>query len=419
MTKISSETAKRIVAAFLALAINMFLFSPALAEDSVDLQTRIGQKNLELDAIKTQIGETQEKLDVLGNQSDTLERQLSSIDYELNQINLGIRSSEVSIEKLGLEIDALDARLVTTKSEIGDKRGAIAELIRELNETDRQGMLFQVLQGKSLADTILELKTIQDFQDSLSVNVAELNDLVGQIDSNIRESVEKKNELKVEQQTLLARQDIAKDTRAGRQELLNATKNQEKIYQSQLAKLEAQRAATEKEIGEYEESLRVKINPAALPVKRSGVLQFPVPGGTITQGYGRTSFAIRTYSDQWHNGIDIGRYLGAQIVAAEDGEVVAVGNQDLYCPKVGYGNYIVIRHDNNLVTLYGHLSRYVVQKGQRVSRGQLIGYMGKTGWSTGPHLHFTVFSAATYILRASKYCGPFPVGGDINPLSYL
>jgi len=68
-----------------------------------------------------------------------------------------------------------------------------------------------------------------------------------------------------------------------------------------------------------------------------------------------------------------------------------------------------------LTTLYGHLSRIVVQKGDFVKRGQVIGYSGQTGYATGPHLHFTVYAKTTFYMGPSKVCGPMPYGGDLNP----
>lgn len=98
-------------------------------------------------------------------------------------------------------------------------------------------------------------------------------------------------------------------------------------------------------------------------------------GGRLTQGFWLPA----------HPAIDIGTYKGAPVVAADDG-VVAVAGWSTY----GYGNYIVIRHYDGFETLYAHLSRIDVAAGEAVGRGQLIGAVGSTGRSTGPHLHFEV-----------------------------
>lgn len=83
-----------------------------------------------------------------------------------------------------------------------------------------------------------------------------------------------------------------------------------------------------------------------------------------------------------HAGVDFGAGPGTPIVAADNGTVVSAGWTG------GYGNAVIIDHGGGVATLYGHQSRLAVRSGARVSRGQVIGYVGSTGMSTGPHLHF-------------------------------
>ncbi|MEK9173363.1 MAG: M23 family metallopeptidase, partial [Patescibacteria group bacterium] len=122
--------------------------------------------------------------------------------------------------------------------------------------------------------------------------------------------------------------------------------------------------------------------------------------------------------------------IGTPILAAGDGIVINVTDQDQYrgCRGGAYGKLIVIKHKNGLTTLYAHLSRFIVSIGQEVKEGEVIGYMGKSGWATGPHLHFTVFANNTLTparagfpegTKASRVCGPMPVGGDLDPEQYL
>ncbi len=100
--------------------------------------------------------------------------------------------------------------------------------------------------------------------------------------------------------------------------------------------------------------------------------------------------AIRTQGVHGHNGVDYGAPVGTPIIAAADGEVMIsrIGWNG------GYGTYIVIRHANGTQTLYAHMSQLNVNPGERVVKGQVIGKMGNTGQSTGPHLHFEVRGAA-------------------------
>lgn len=100
--------------------------------------------------------------------------------------------------------------------------------------------------------------------------------------------------------------------------------------------------------------------------------------GKLTSPYG-----WRARFGRMHRGVDLNLHVGDSVVSAFDGKVRLVKYE-----ANGYGNYVVVRHDNGLETVYGHLSRALVKPGQRVRAGQLIAKGGNTGRSTGPHLHF-------------------------------
>jgi len=103
----------------------------------------------------------------------------------------------------------------------------------------------------------------------------------------------------------------------------------------------------------------------------------------LTSAFGNRISPI-TGKEKFHNGIDLAAPLNSPVFACLSGTVSAAGSDDIY------GNYVIINHDNNLQSLYAHLSRYVVQKGSLVAGGSVIGYVGVTGLTTGPHLHFEV-----------------------------
>jgi murein DD-endopeptidase MepM/ murein hydrolase activator NlpD len=113
---------------------------------------------------------------------------------------------------------------------------------------------------------------------------------------------------------------------------------------------------------------------------------WPLKGarGNITNdfGFSRNPFTGGAYV---HKGIDIAWGYGTPIVATANGKVLRTGVDNL-----GLGNFVVLRHDYGFHTRYGHLDRWIVQVGQEVRRGQIIGYMGNSGLSTGPHLHYEV-----------------------------
>lgn len=113
---------------------------------------------------------------------------------------------------------------------------------------------------------------------------------------------------------------------------------------------------------------------------QNGYYDNPLPGGILTQGI-----------HGW-NAVDIGASRGTQILAAAAGTVIIAKNNGAW--NGGYGNYVVITHENGTQTLYAHMSHPAVSNGGSVTKGEVIGYVGMTGETTGPHLHFEVRGAA-------------------------
>jgi murein DD-endopeptidase MepM/ murein hydrolase activator NlpD len=124
-----------------------------------------------------------------------------------------------------------------------------------------------------------------------------------------------------------------------------------------------------------------------------GAIGRPV-AGPITSGFGSRRHPVLGYR-RMHSGIDFGASYGSPIYAVTDGRVAYSGR------KGGYGNFVQINHGGGLATGYGHMSRIAARSGQAVRRGQIIGYVGSTGLSTGPHLHYELYRS----------------GHAINPLS--
>ncbi len=137
---------------------------------------------------------------------------------------------------------------------------------------------------------------------------------------------------------------------------------------------------------------------ASAPVTGTGSWSWPCPGCYyITSRFGNRYHPI---FNEWryHSGLDIGAGYGSGVTAADSGTVIMASVNG------GYGNCVMIDHGNGYYTLYGHLSGYAVSNGQSVSKGQTIGYVGDTGWATGPHLHFEVRSGSTK-LDPETTCG--------------
>lgn len=126
-------------------------------------------------------------------------------------------------------------------------------------------------------------------------------------------------------------------------------------------------------------------------------LMVPVKGVHVTSNYGPRVNPI-THRQSNHTGVDFGAGLGTPIRAAANGFVKQANKNDTI-----YGNQLVLGHGHGFQTMYGHMDHFNVKPGQKVHKGQVIGYVGSTGWSTGPHLHFETWRH----------------GNPMNPMKFL
>lgn len=397
--------------------------SAALTRD--ELTSKIQEKAKQLQEIDNQLSSTKKNLESTQSEKKTLQKELQSIQGNINQLNLSIKSDQVQAQKLSLEVDSLGYDIKDIQFSVEDKKTAITGILVELQKNDQlKGNLFAVfLRNDSLADGVSEIQSLHNLQDKLTKDITSLKTLHDAYNEKIKEANSKKDQISFHQQNLESKKLIVNDQKAERQNLLVQTKNKESVFQKQVADLEKLKSDIASEVEALDAILRAKINPSILPPLRSGVLAMPIAGAqkgaSITQDYGATQFAKYGYRGKWHNGVDFRAPLGTPVLAADDGTIAATGNQDLYCYKGAYGRFIVINHENNLTTLYAHLSRIIVKSGDKVKRGEVIGYSGKSGYATGPHLHLTVFAQPTFYMGPSRVCGPMPFGGDLNPTGWL
>lgn len=413
--KNSNSKFKILIFYIVILAFAFLSLNSAFAITPEDLREAINQKSQELQVITNDIKQTQAQLEKVEEEKRTLGRDIKEINYTINQLNLNIRSSEVNIKKLTLELELLDGKRAETEQVILSQKEAISEVLREIQQKDGEDLIYTLLKRNSLADSLLDIQNLEDLQANLSVNVNTLTNLNNDLKATMRETSSTKDELEIENSNFKNRKVIANDKKNEKNTLLSSTKNKESAYQKQLDELENKQAAIGKEMEELETSLRATFDSNVLPSKRSGVLAYPVLNPVVTQEYGATAFAQRAYKTQFHNGIDFKAAIGDPIVTADAGTVLAVGDNG----RTQYGKYVVVKHTNNLATLYAHLSKPVVAKGDYIKVGQIVGYAGNTGYVTGPHLHFTVYWEPSLMFKLFTGAGLVPVGVTVNPGDYL
>ena len=389
-----------------------------------EVENRIKEQNSELEKLNRQLQETQNKLDSARSEKTSLQSELNVIKNSINQLNLSLKTDRLSVEKLTLEIDSLRFDIQDIDGSVETKKISISDLLREMYRNDNINLLTIILRGDTLADSVLEAQALANTTEQLQSDLSYLEDLKTRKVKKVDEVNNKKNEISVRQKNLENKKQIIEDQEGAKETLLANTKNKESVYQKELEELRKKQDDISDLISKFEEELRIKFDVGVLPSKRSGVLEWPVKlktdggVGIITQRQGEIS---KLYRGKPHNGLDIGVPIGTPVLAAESGTVFAVDNNDKSSwQKYQYGKYILNKHDNGLATLYAHLSKQVVTKGQTVKRGDLIGYSGSTGYSTGPHLHLGVYWASSIAMKAvPPALGLVPIGVVVNPEDYL
>lgn len=284
-------------------------------------------------------------------------------------------------------------------------RSELAEL-NELNsqlEVKQQELNNQMKDANERKAEFMEAlnSLTEDYQET-QAELDRLNSEKADVEVNIEEHESAIKEKEAEHDSIVAEIEAAQE--AIRQEKLK--KEEEERKAKEAAKAEAEKAAAE-----AAKNSQPSVQPAAppAPVYSEG-LTWPVPGFySLSSNYG-----YRSFDNSFHKGIDIagGGIQNAPIVAADSGVVVRCNgscthnyskNSSCGCGG-GYGNYVTIAHDDGVYsTLYGHASSICVSTGQHVSKGQVIAYVGTTGYSTGNHCHFEVIKN----------------GSNVNPMSYF
>ena len=406
---------------FVSTGIFVHAQDTATGDNQTNLEDQIQNKNAELEYIKNQIADTQNKLEATQTQKQTLSSQLNRVNSTIKQIDLGIKSSKITVERLDLEVQVLKGDIIKAEDSLATQQIALGEVLREIQQKDNESILYIMIKNQTLSDSLLEVQALKDLYNDAVLKIQELNSTHQYLNNALNKTKRSKQRKQAELATLAYKKVIQQDLQNQKQEFLKQTKNQEQTYNKYIEDLKARQAKILQDIFDIESKLRSGINYADLPKKLPGLLNEPIAKSdyVVTQGYGVTPYSKRFYASGFHNGVDLGAPIGTPIMAPADGVVVAVGNQDKYCPRGAYGRFVVLKHYIGLTTLYGHMSLYTVKTGDTVTKGQIIGYVGNSGLATGPHLHFTIYDTTTFKMGSSRVCGPMPYGGSIDPNNYV
>jgi len=384
----------------------------AQTDENDILREQIKFKEVEIKKLEAEEAAYRQALSEKQSQSNTLKGQISQIETQIKRLRTDLNITKARISKTESNIKLRLSEIRKKESEIEQRESAMAESIRFLARLEKQSILAVILKNNKLSDFLGWTRYLIGFEIGLYNNFKALTQNKIELESLLSEEKNLKEDLNVLKNDTIMKDLLIQNQKKEKDRLFFQTKNQEKEYQKIISQLQVKQAEIQKEIFGLENKLRGEVT--GVPPPRPGALTWPLLG-RITQGYGATvvtGFYNAAY--KFHNGIDIAAYYGAPIRASLDGIVAASGSNGSYA----YGSWLAIRHSNGLTTLYAHFSNKTVSVGENVSQGQLIGYEGSSGFVTGPHLHFTVYSTNTFRTE-KRWFGLLPLGGSVNPLDYL
>jgi len=378
---------------FFAAMICLLSLSFARAALVDDIKQKISTKNTEIEKLEQEIEVYQNEIESLGNQANTFQNSIKMLDTTKRQLEKNIIVTEQKIDSTALTIAKLSIELDQKQTDINRLNEAIAGIMRRVNEADDTTLLEIVLSNDDLSSLLIEMENLQQFHAVAREKLQQLELLREELSDTRTESEDEKDQLVYLRAELSDKKKIVQENKDEKSNLLSKTKNKESNYQKILNEKKALKEQFEQQLLKYESDLRIAIDPRSLPSAGKGVLAWPLDKIRITQKFGNTEFAQSgAYSGQGHNGVDFGVAIGTPVKATLTGTVVETGNTDAYSGCYSYGKWVLIQHPNGLSTLYGHLSLIKVSSGQTVATGDVIGYSGNTGYTTGPHLHLTVFA---------------------------
>lgn len=401
------------------------------AQTIAELEARIETRNKDIAALEKEIAQYQSQIVKTNQEAKTLKELISTLETTRKKLDADIALTQNKIQTANLTIAQLRQKIAQYESEIEINQKGIETALKSIYRQEQTPLITSVLGSSDIIDIWHNVKELNDFNLDINKRIVVLEDLKIELDEKQKQQQIQKNNLSEQQNTLSDQKKVVEYNKAQQNKVLTETQNKEALYQKQLAEKKALRDAFQKELDLYESQLRIAIDPNSYPSPRRGVLLWPLDKVILTQYFGNTAFATANaavYGGKGHNGIDLGASIGTKIKAPLSGTVMGSGNTDNTCPNASYGKWVLLKHDNGLSTLYAHLSVISVESGQKVSTGQIIGYTGNTGYSTGPHLHFTVYASqgVQLVNRPSSACGGktyyIPVAdykAYLNPLSYL
>jgi murein DD-endopeptidase MepM/ murein hydrolase activator NlpD len=426
------------VVAMLTPAVGALAADPDPEAKLGAVREQIGQVQESLEGIERQRVVTLDDLEVIDGELAILDGRLAELGAELAGAERGVAAVEQRLAVTTSQLTQTEARLSDTRQRLAREREVFAERTRASFMYGGPSIASALIEAESVADLARSVQYVQRVMEHDRDRVNLVGGLVREVDAvtvdlgvlqdrqaadralaaaerdRVADLVAEEEEVRAvadaerhKRQLVLTQLDADRDTHLM---LVASLERESQAIEDELRRLaeEQARAAEEARVAaaaaaQADEQRRLTAadqqradrsavpapaaqtpSDASVPAAPAGTGRMQRPAdGPVTSGYGMRTHPIFG-TQRMHTGIDFGPGQGAPIFAAESGTVISAS------ARGGYGNTIILDHGSGLTTLYAHQSRFAVGGGERVSRGQVIGYVGSTGNSTGPHLHFEV-----------------------------
>ncbi len=371
-----------------------------------------GEIQKEIDALKEKNKEIQAQIDAVQSQYDANYSDMADIVAQKEAIDQEISLLSTKIETTNAQISAYSQLIADTQDELDSAEEELRALseqhrdrVRAMEEGGSVSYWEVIFEANSFTDLLDRLNMMQEISDADQRRLQEMRIAADIVTATQMTLESEKTDLEATREELSATEAQLEIKRTESDGVLRELEKKSEEFELLLEQSEMlqddlmqELAAKEKELkqAKYDEYLaKLALQGENPPSNASWVT--PVSGYTLTSPFGMRTHPILGYQ-RMHNGIDMACAQGTPIYATRAGTVTTASYQ-----AGGAGYYVSINHLDGFSSVYMHMTNYVVSAGQSVSQGQLIGYVGSTGLSTGPHLHFGISYAGTYV----------------NPLAYI
>lgn len=388
--------------AAVSFSVHVFVY----AETETELRTKISQTEEKIKQIEQEIVQYKSDLEKISTLKKSLKNLIAELETTRKKLDAEIRITATKVDSTELKIRELSTEIDYKENEISSYEASIAEALRALYERDSRSLAEIALSKESFSGLWDDLETIRQFGSTMIKETEALRTFKTELEKKqAARQTEKKSLLDLKEE-LSDRKKIAEDTKKRNATLLSQANNKESTYTKLLNQKIALKDAFEKELGDYEATLKFILDPTSIPTRGTKVFSNPLDMVYITQQFGKTSASGRLYASGTHNGTDFRAPLGTKVHAMADGIVAGTGDTDVTCSGASFGKWVLVRYKNGLAATFAHLSQVKVASGDTVSKETVIGYSGNTGYSTGPHLHVSVYANAGVNIETlpSKAC---------------